>query len=85
MTERADGTLEETPHDGDDDPAPQSQGSAGAEIDGVDEQLAARLIAQARAQGTSLVGPDGLLQRFTAGAWWAGSGECFFLYLQVGV
>ena len=38
---------------------------AGAETDAVDEQLAARLIAQARSQGISLVGLDGLLQRVT--------------------
>jgi putative transposase len=44
-------------------PDPQPQDSAGAELDAVDEQLAARLVAQARAQGISLVGPDGLLQR----------------------
>jgi len=45
--------------------SPQPQSSAGAETDAVDEQLAARLVAQARSQGTSLVGPDGLLQRVT--------------------
>jgi hypothetical protein len=44
---------------------PQSQDSAGAELDAVDEQLAARLVEQARSQGISLVGPDGLLQRIT--------------------
>jgi transposase-like protein len=44
---------------------PQPQNSAGAETDAVDEQLAARLVAQARSQGISLVGPDGLLQRVT--------------------
>ncbi len=38
---------------------------AGAETDAVDEQLAARLVAQARERGISLVGPDGLLQRVT--------------------
>src|SRR6266545_324194 len=65
MTECADGTPEETPHDGDDDPDPAAQGSTGAGTDIVDEQLAAQLVAQARAQGISLVGPDGLLQRMT--------------------
>ena len=44
---------------------PQPQGSTGAGTDTVDEQLAAQLVAQARAQGISLVGPDGLLQRMT--------------------
>jgi transposase-like protein len=44
---------------------PQPLGLAGAETDAVDEQLAARLIEQARLQGISLVGPDGLLQRVT--------------------
>src|SRR6266700_2987790 len=44
---------------------PQPQDAAGAELDAVDEQLAARLVAQARSQGISLVGPDGLLQRIT--------------------
>jgi putative transposase len=44
---------------------PQPQDSAGAELDAVDEQLAARLVAQARERGISLVGPDGLLQRVT--------------------
>ena len=44
---------------------PQLQDSAGAELDAVDEQLAARLVEQARSQGISLVGPDGLLQRMT--------------------
>jgi putative transposase len=39
--------------------------STGAVADAVDEQLAARLIEQAQAQGVSLVGPDGLLQRVT--------------------
>jgi putative transposase len=43
----------------------QPQDLAGAELDGVDEQLAARLVAQARSQGISLVGPDGLLQQLT--------------------
>jgi putative transposase len=37
----------------------------GAEIDVVDEQLGARLVEQARSEGISLVGPDGLLQRMT--------------------
>jgi hypothetical protein len=37
----------------------------GAQVDAVDEQLAARLVAQARSQGISLVGPDGLPQRVT--------------------
>src|SRR6266704_3368670 len=45
--------------------APQRRDLAGAEIDGVDEQLAARLVAQARSQGISLVSPDGLLQQLT--------------------
>jgi hypothetical protein len=44
---------------------PQPQGSAGTELDAVDAQLAAHLVAQARTQGISLVGPDGLLQRMT--------------------
>lgn len=44
---------------------PRAQGSAGAELDAVDEQLAARLVERARSQGISLVGPDGLLQRVT--------------------
>src|SRR6266536_174212 len=44
---------------------PRTEDSAGAELEAVDEQLAARLVAQARSQGTSLVGPDGLLQRVT--------------------
>ena len=44
---------------------PQPQGLARAETDAVDEQLAARLVEQARSQGISLVGPDGLLQRVT--------------------
>lgn len=44
---------------------PPPQDSAGAELDAVDEQLAARLVAQARSNGISLVGPDGLLQRVT--------------------
>jgi putative transposase len=43
----------------------QLQSSAGAELDTVDERLAARLVAQARSQGISLVGPDGLLQQVT--------------------
>src|SRR6266567_1249812 len=41
---------------------PQPQDSAAAEVDA---ELAARLIAQARSQGISLVGPDGLLQQLT--------------------
>jgi putative transposase len=44
---------------------PQPQDSAGTETDAVDAQLAARLVAQARSQGISLVGPDGLLQQVT--------------------
>jgi len=44
---------------------PQSQDLSGAELDRVDEQLAARLVEQARSQGVSLVGPDGLLQQVT--------------------
>src|SRR5262245_30197056 len=44
---------------------PQPQGSTSAETDAVDEQLATQLVAQARSQGISLVGPDGLLQRVT--------------------
>src|SRR5919197_3131271 len=44
---------------------PQPQDLAGAELDAVDEQLAARLVAQARERGISLVGPDGLLQQLT--------------------
>lgn len=44
---------------------PQPQDSAGAELDAVDEQLAARLVEQARSRGISLVGPDGLLQQVT--------------------
>jgi putative transposase len=44
---------------------PQVQELAGVELDAVDEQLAARLMEQARSQGISLVGPDGLLQRVT--------------------
>jgi putative transposase len=43
----------------------QHQDWAGAALDAVDEQLAARLVAQARQEGISLVGPDGLLQRVT--------------------
>jgi transposase-like protein len=42
---------------------PQPLDAAGAELDAVDEQLAARLVAQARERGISLVGPDGLLQQ----------------------
>jgi putative transposase len=45
--------------------AAQPQDAAGAELDEVDEQLAARLVAQARKRGVSLVGPDGLLQQVT--------------------
>lgn len=56
---------------------PQTQGSTGAEMDAVDEQLAAHLVEQARSEGISLVGPDGLLQRLTKlvleGAWRASS------------
>jgi transposase-like protein len=44
---------------------PQPQDVAAAELDAVDEQLAARLVAQARERGISLVGPDGLLQQLT--------------------
>jgi len=44
---------------------PQPQDSAGTETDAVDAQLAARLVAQARSQGISLVGPDGLLPQVT--------------------
>jgi putative transposase len=44
---------------------PQPQDAADAAMGAVDEQLAARLVAQARSQGISLVGPDGLLQRVT--------------------
>jgi putative transposase len=44
---------------------PQPQSAVGVQTDAVDEQLAARLVAQARSQGISLVGPDGLLQRVT--------------------
>jgi putative transposase len=44
---------------------PQAQGSSDTAMDAVDEQLAARLVAQARQEGISLVGPDGLLQRVT--------------------
>ena len=42
---------------------PQPLDAAGAELDAVDERLAARLVAQARERGISLVGPDGLLQQ----------------------
>ena len=45
------------------DPPPPD--STGAQPDAVDEQLAAQLVAQARQEGISLVGPDGLLQRVT--------------------
>jgi putative transposase len=44
---------------------PQPQDPTGAAMDAVDEQLAARLVAQARERGISLVGPDGLLQQLT--------------------
>jgi putative transposase len=44
---------------------PQLQDSARAKLDAVDEQLAARLVEQARSQGIGLVGPDGLLQGVT--------------------
>ena len=44
---------------------PQLQDSAGAKLDAVDEQLAARLVEQARSSGISLVGPDGLLLQLT--------------------
>src|SRR5512132_1722328 len=44
---------------------PQTSGSAATERDAVDEQLAAQLVEQARSEGISLVGPDGLLQRVT--------------------
>jgi hypothetical protein len=50
------------------DPQPQGprpQESAGAQLDAIDEQLAAQLVEQARSQGISLVGPDGLLQQLT--------------------
>jgi putative transposase len=43
----------------------QPTSSPEAAADAVDEQLAARLVEQAKAQGTSLVGPDGLLHRVT--------------------
>ena len=43
----------------------QPEGSTGAEPDAVDEQLAAQLVEQARQEGISLVGPDGLLGRVT--------------------
>jgi putative transposase len=43
----------------------QATGSTEVAADAVDEQLAARLVEQAQAQGLSLVGPDGLLQRVT--------------------
>jgi putative transposase len=45
--------------------SPQPQDVAAAELDAVDEQLAARLVAQARERGIGLVGPDGLLQQLT--------------------
>jgi putative transposase len=43
----------------------QPTSSAEAAADAIDEQLAAQLVAQARSQGISLVGPDGLLHRVT--------------------
>jgi transposase-like protein len=42
-----------------------AQTSAEAKLDAVDEQLAVQLVQQARSEGISLVGPDGLLQRVT--------------------
>jgi putative transposase len=45
--------------------SPQPQDVAAAELDAVDERLAARLVAQARERGIGLVGPDGLLQQLT--------------------
>jgi putative transposase len=42
-----------------------AQTLAEAKLDAVDEQLAAQLVQQARSEGISLVGPDGLLQRVT--------------------
>jgi transposase-like protein len=44
---------------------PQTSDSAATGRDAVDEQLAAQLVEQARSEGISLVGPDGLLQRVT--------------------
>src|SRR4029450_8354700 len=43
----------------------QPASPAEAAADAVDEQLAARLVEQAKTDGTSLVGPDGLLHRVT--------------------
>src|SRR5512132_3333781 len=43
----------------------QAPVTAEAVTDPVDEQLAARLVEQARTDGVSLVGPDGLLHRVT--------------------
>jgi putative transposase len=65
MTECADGTPEETPHDADHDPGPAVPRRDRRTDRRRDEQLAARLVEQARSQGISLVGPDGLLQRVT--------------------
>jgi putative transposase len=48
---------------------PQTQGSVGAQMDDLDEQLAARLVAQARSQGISLVGPDGLRSGSPSWSW----------------
>jgi hypothetical protein len=48
---------------------PQSQDSAGAELDAVDEQLAARLVEQARSQGISLVGPEGCCSGSPSWCW----------------
>jgi transposase-like protein len=39
--------------------------AAGGDRDELDEQLAAQVVEHARAQGTSLVGPDGLLGKLT--------------------
>src|SRR5687768_7978168 len=46
-------------------PAPQAASSTQTPADAVDEQLAAQLVEQARSEGISLVGPDGLLGRVT--------------------
>ena len=46
-------------------PAAQTAASTKTAADALDEQLAARLVEQAQAEGVSLVGPDGLLQRVT--------------------
>jgi putative transposase len=48
-----------------DQSASQTRTSTKTAADAVDEQLAARLVEQAQAQGVSLIGPDGLLQRVT--------------------